>query len=171
MNAKLDPGTATDSEIRQALRERRAGEPGPTLAGATEGDLDLELTRRLLATEALARELVALVGGDVGEEHAADYAAAAGVDADDLWTAVGRLAEDRRIAAVRTEVGAYRQRDLEKMSPSELRTVRDRALERFALVEAEVAARGNSPERMEAAEYWELLAGAADELLLGLGDE
>lgn len=51
--------------------------------------------------------------------------------------------------------GHYRQDDLERMGPEELRQVRDLALDRF-----------NRDIDGPDAEYWELLAGAASDLLL-----
>jgi hypothetical protein len=63
--------------------------------------------------EALARELVAMVGdaAEVSEENAADFAAAAGADAEALWDAVGRLVEApaKREAAARQALDEARQ--------------------------------------------------------------
>lgn len=72
---------------------------------------------------------------------------------------------------MKTSVGAYRQRDLERMNRDELRAVRDEAIRLF---NEHLATHDDEPELgagCESCEYYELLAGAASDLLLsGAGD-
>lgn len=68
-----------------------------------------------------------------------------------------------------TEVGAYEQPDLEKMSTDELEQVRDFAGDRFNACFESHGDDYDAAESCRDCEYFELLAGAADDLLLDEG--
>lgn len=67
---------------------------------------------------------------------------------------------------IRERVGAYRQADLEAMGTEELRRVRDWASDQFAAHDESHPDRDIFEDPCRECAYYELLAGAAEDLLL-----